>query len=56
MVSEKTCPHDLAVRVSLSETELRNMLRAGQKVPREWVRPEVAGIMQEFYQETELAS
>ena len=56
MASEKTCPHDLAVRVSLSGTELRNMLRAGQKVPREWVRPEVARIMQEFYQEKQTAS
>ncbi len=47
VVSSKTCPHDATHHVVLSGTQVRTMLRAGQSLPPEFTRPEVAAILME---------
>lgn len=51
MASVKTCPHDAESRVSLSGTQVRDMLKGGITPPIEFSRPEVARVLIEAMQE-----
>jgi sulfate adenylyltransferase/3'-phosphoadenosine 5'-phosphosulfate synthase len=47
IVSAKTCPHDAGEHVTLSGTQVRTMLRAGEPLPPEFTRPEIAAVLLE---------
>lgn len=47
VVSAKTCPHDPEDWVYLSGTQVREMLRRGEMLPKEMTRPEVAKVLLE---------
>jgi sulfate adenylyltransferase len=45
MASSKTCPHDAASRVTLSGTQVRDMLTRGEIPPPEFTRAEIARVL-----------
>lgn len=49
MASTRTCPHPAETRVAPSGTRVREQLRQGQPLPREFTRPELAEVLAEAY-------
>lgn len=52
MATTKTCPHDASVRVFLSGTKVRELLRTNTSLPAEFTRPEVACELMAAYQKS----
>jgi len=50
IVMIRDCPHTKDDYLMLSGTKVREMLAAGQQLPQEFARPEVAKILMDFYQ------
>ena len=48
MVTSKTCPHSSEFHVHLSGTKVRELLKKGMGLPREFTRPEVAEILRDW--------
>lgn len=55
MASSKTCPHDSTHHLSLSGTEVRRRLTAGEPLPAEFSRPEVAAVLTQAAQAERVA-
>lgn len=53
IVMIRDCPHSPEDHLFLSGTKVRDMLAAGEMLPPEFARPEVAEILMKFYQESE---
>ncbi len=53
IASPKTCGHGADSRILLSGTQVRNLLREGGQLPREFTRPEVAAILQQAFEPQE---
>jgi sulfate adenylyltransferase len=51
LASPRTCPHGPETRVDLSGSKVREILRAGGRLPREFTRPEIAEILRAHYAE-----
>jgi len=49
LVSPRTCPHDSSHHLVLSGTKVREKLRAGENLPPEFTRPEVAEVLRKAY-------
>jgi sulfate adenylyltransferase len=49
LASERTCPHGESARLELSGTKVREILRGGGELPRQFTRPEVAEVLRAHY-------
>jgi sulfate adenylyltransferase len=49
MATARTCPHGNEDRLQISGTRLREMFAKGEKIPDEFSRPEVAAVLQSYY-------
>ncbi|MGM9319831.1 sulfate adenylyltransferase [Deinococcus aquaticus] len=49
LVSPRTCPHDSSHHLVLSGTKVREKLSAGENLPAEFTRPEVAEVLRAAY-------
>jgi sulfate adenylyltransferase len=49
LASSKSCPHDASSRLELSGSKVREILRAGGRLPEEFTRPEVAEVLRAAY-------
>jgi sulfate adenylyltransferase len=49
MATAKTCPHDAGQRLQVSGTRLREMFAKREPIPKEFSRPEVVAILQDYY-------
>ena len=49
MATGKTCPHEVADRLAISGTRLREMFSKGETIPPEFSREEVVAVLREFY-------
>ena len=45
MATAKTCPHDASEHLHLSGTKVREKLKKGESLPKEFSRPEVAQVL-----------
>ncbi|MHA1603452.1 MAG: sulfate adenylyltransferase, partial [Candidatus Freyarchaeota archaeon] len=45
VVNEKICPHGEEQHIKFSGTRIRELLRRGQRPPREMMRPEVVDVI-----------
>ena len=55
IVMMRDCPHAPEDYLFLSGTKVREMLAAGEMLPEEFSRPEVAEILMRYYQDEERA-
>jgi sulfate adenylyltransferase len=49
IASSRSCPHGVEARLELSGTRVRELLRDGQPLPREFTRPEVAEVLRRHF-------
>ncbi len=56
MASEKTCPHSQDERIILSGSKVRDRLRDGNELPKEFSRPEVVEILRQHYSHARVSS